>query len=222
MNIKALSLSIVGTVAFLAYQSNQANLKVAREMYGELSARVYALENQELPANLDYPEVGEERPNATPVYAKLINESYNVKGKSVVLSHWLNNHLGGVLSGKGDFIIKIAKEKDICPVFLAAVAMHESANGTSKIAKEKRNVCGIMISGKTFKTFDTVEDSLSYTANLLSGKIYKNCKTVADIQRKYCPVGVKNDPKGLNVHWKTGVVKYMKRIAGEAIYAVRS
>ena len=158
-------------------------------------------------------------PIGIPVFMREINSKYQFRSKSVVMTDWLNSDLGGVLKGKGKYIVSSAKKYGICPVFLAAICMHESGNGTSNAARVKNNICGIMVKGKTLKTFDNVPDCIDYTAKLLSGGIYKKCKTVADIQKVYCPIGAKNDPTGLNKNWLSGVVGYMKRIAGDTLYA---
>ena len=42
-------------------------------------------------------------------------------------------------------------------------------------------------------------------------KAGKHGKFIHFLGRVYCPVGAKNDPKGLNVHWIRNVTKFVKR-----------
>jgi hypothetical protein len=42
-------------------------------------------------------------------------------------------------------------------------------------------------------------------------KAGKHGKFIHFLGRVYCPVGAKNDPKGLNVHWIRNVSKFVSR-----------
>ena len=44
-------------------------------------------------------------------------------------------------------------------------------------------------------------------------KAGKHGKFIVFLGRRYCPVGAKNDPKGLNVHWVRNVSKFTKRFS---------
>ena len=44
-------------------------------------------------------------------------------------------------------------------------------------------------------------------------KAGKHGKFIVFLGRRYCPVGAKNDPKGLNVHWIRNVSKFTKRFS---------
>jgi hypothetical protein len=35
---------------------------------------------------------------------------------------------------------------------------------------------------------------------------------IRSLAKRYCPIGVKNDPNGLNVNWKTNVSKFYRRL----------
>ncbi len=37
------------------------------------------------------------------------------------------------------------------------------------------------------------------------------------LARRYCPIGAKNDPKGLNKHWKKNVKKLYKKYTGKEL-----
>lgn len=155
----------------------------------------------------------------SPVEVVELSRNYNVRNYSIVTAAHLEQDFQGVLMGKGEIFLEEARRNEICPIFLAAVAMHESAKGTSKLARQNNNVFGIFKGGK-YHRFDSVDECIKFSAKLLGGKLYAGGRndTVAEIQKIYCPVGAANDPNGLNKHWLDGVLKYMRQIFGEEIY----
>ncbi len=141
-----------------------------------------------------------------------VTADFNVRTNHKLTAKALNSVLGGVLKGKGETFIEAGKKYGISPAFLAGISMHECANGTSRQAKELHNVMGVMI-GKTPKEFDSVEDCIDYMASRLKkSPCYKSGKTIAQIQKVYCPVGAENDPTRLNKYWTNGVVERMNEI----------
>jgi beta-N-acetylglucosaminidase len=147
-----------------------------------------------------------------------IDEQYPFRLISIYRPSQVNEYLTGVLEGKAQFIKDQAEQNKIDPLFFTAVIVHESANGKSRLARECNNISGIYKNGK-YHTFDSVDECIEFTAKLMAGRIYRNCDTLLDIQRIYCPVGAANDPKGLNDNWASGVVHHMKQMAnGETTY----
>lgn len=141
-----------------------------------------------------------------------VTADFNVRTSHKLTAKALNSVLGGVLKGKGETFIEAGKKYGISPAFLAGISMHECANGTSRQAKELQNVMGVMI-GKTPKEFDSVEDCIDYMASRLKkSPCYRSGKTIAQIQKVYCPVGAENDPTKLNKYWTNGVVEKMNKI----------
>lgn len=161
-------------------------------------------------------------PKAEPVNIIDLGEKYDCRQKSIVSSARLNEELRGVLKNKGQKIIEEARKNNLCPIFFAAVAMHESANGESKCSREKNNTFGIFdAKTKRHKVFANVEQCIEFSARLLGkSKLYCGGKnfTIEKIQKIYCPVGASNDPRGLNKYWLTGVISKMKKIWGTKIY----
>ena len=49
-------------------------------------------------------------------------------------------------------------------------------------------------------------------SNLKRLYIDQGLVSIADIQKKYAPVGATNDPTGLNNHWQNGVSKHMDSV----------
>lgn len=156
---------------------------------------------------------------AIPCKPVRVDYNYRITNHSVITGCTINQHLKGVLKNKGDTLIKAARCYNICPIFLTAVIMHESACGTSKFARERNNVAGIY-RNKGYCYFDSVDECINFTAKLLGGKLYGSGRnnTIGRVQAVYCPVGAKNDPKGINKYWRDGVTRYMKTIFSDTIY----
>jgi len=156
---------------------------------------------------------------AQQAYGAAISSSYKITSRSIITSHRLNDVFDGVIKGKGQKFIDEARKNDICPIFLAAIAIHESANGNSLFARNKNNIFGIYLN-KKYHTFDTVDDCIEYSAKLLGGRLYAKSKnpTIQGVQKVYCPVGAANDPKSLNKYWLNGVIDKMVKIQGKVVY----
>jgi cell wall-associated NlpC family hydrolase len=124
------------------------------------------------------------------------------------------NSLGGKLAGSGSLMEKYGNMYGVSPALLAAIAMHETGNGTSSALRNKNNAFGIMGSNG-LKSFTSLEESIKYAASLLKRNyIDKGLTTVKAIQKKYAPVGVANDPTGLNKNWVNGVNNFLSAIGG--------
>lgn len=128
----------------------------------------------------------------------------------------INSKLGGELKNRGEYIVYLCRQQNISPYLFTAIARHETANGTSKAIKEQYNPGGLM-NPKTdkLKTYGCLENGLEDMADVL-GKYYikMGLKTIKAIQQKYCPVGVANDPTGLNKYWLEAVTNYYKEMKG--------
>ncbi|MEK4263691.1 MULTISPECIES: glucosaminidase domain-containing protein [Paenibacillus] len=111
--------------------------------------------------------------------------------------------------------MSVGNKYGISPALLAAIAVHETGNGTSNAIKNKNNVGGMM--GKNgLMTFSSVEEGIDKMAsNLKRNYLDKGLTTIEAIQKKYAPNGAANDPTGLNSYWVSGVKKYYKMFGGE-------
>lgn len=99
---------------------------------------------------------------------------------------------------------------------MAAIAVHETGNGTSNAVRKKNNVGGMM--GKNgLMTFDSIEQGIDKMASNLKRNYFdKGLTTIEQIQRKYAPIGVENDAKtNVNQYWVSGVSKYYKQFGGK-------
>uniref|UniRef100_UPI00403EFDB5 glucosaminidase domain-containing protein n=1 Tax=Paenibacillus sp. FSL R10-2734 TaxID=2954691 RepID=UPI00403EFDB5 len=125
----------------------------------------------------------------------------------------LNSSLGGSLKNTGDIFASLGAKYGIDPALLAAIAVHETGNGTSNAVKTKNNVGGMM--GKNgLMTFSSIQEGIEKMAsNLKRNYIDKGLTTIEAIQKKYAPSGAANDPNGLNDYWVNGVTTYYKKFS---------
>lgn len=125
----------------------------------------------------------------------------------------LDNGLEGKLSGTAVHFINAGKKYNIHPGLLSSIAIHETGNGSSKAVNEKLNVAGMM--GKDgLKRYESIEDSIFDMArNLRQNYLDHGIDTVAKIGAKYAPIGVSNDPTGLNNHWVQGVNRHFNNLS---------
>ncbi|OZB90049.1 hypothetical protein CJP46_35305 [Paenibacillus sp. XY044] len=133
--------------------------------------------------------------------------------KGAVSGANLNKTLSGALKGQGNAFVSAGQKYGIDPALLAAIAIHETGNGSSSAAKNKNNVGGMM--GKNgLMTFSSLQDGIDKMAsNLKRNYIDKGLTTIEQIQKKYAPVGASNDPNNLNSNWINGVSKYYKMLS---------
>ena len=90
-------------------------------------------------------------------------------------------------------------------LLVVAISTHETGYWTSKAFTENHNFGGIMTS-KGLKSYSTYEEGLDHFVNVLKNYYFdKGLTTIEQVGAKYCPVGAKNDPKGLNVNWVPSV-----------------
>jgi len=90
-----------------------------------------------------------------------------------VTSKELNDYLeGSALEGLGEALINAEDEYGVNAMFLLAIAKHESANGTSRLARNKNNLFGFGANDSDpygmAKTFATKDDCIMTVAQALS------------------------------------------------------
>src|SRR5690625_6568073 len=71
-------------------------------------------------------------------------------------SYFKHEDKSGVFAEYGDDIIEIAEEKGIDPVLFGAIALHETAYGTSRGAVDKKNPSGWMETATNMKSYQRV------------------------------------------------------------------
>lgn len=140
----------------------------------------------------------------------------DVRGASGLTADQLNKQLGGALAGHGADFLAAEQSSGVSAAVLAAIAMHETGNGTSKAVNDSRhNVGGMMKATGGMKSFDSVADSIAYFGDYIKRKYVDDGLTsVEAIQKRYAPVGAGNDPTNLNSNWIGGVSKYWSALTG--------
>ncbi|WP_311080963.1 peptidoglycan DD-metalloendopeptidase family protein [Paenibacillus polymyxa] len=140
--------------------------------------------------------------------------SSKITAMSGISAEQLNKKLGGVLAGKGAQFVQAGLQFGIDPAALAAISMHETGNGTSPAVRNRHNVGGMM-GANGLMNFASIDDGITAMArNLKVNYADQGIDTIEGVQRKYAPVGARNDPDNLNNNWSKGVVKFMNDLTG--------
>lgn len=112
------------------------------------------------------------------------------------------------LNNKACIFIKSAKKHGVDPTVLMAIAMHESARGTSNATKVKRNIGGIMTSKQKLKHFSNIDLCIDQMAETLAYHHRENkINTVKELAEagKYCG---KSEAK----EWIKNVMYYLNEL----------
>ena len=109
-------------------------------------------------------------------------------------------------------IKKVADKYGIDWKMAVAISKHETGNYTSYGFKTLNNAGGLMYWDGTksaLQSFDSLEKGIEkFISNLKYNYYDIGLDTIEEIQKKYAPIGVANDPNGLNNYWVSGVTKY--------------
>ena len=139
--------------------------------------------------------------------ASEISRSFDVRQVSEIEAESLDKQFTGVLSNTGKSFKEAEEKYKVNALFLAAIAIFESANGTSVRAKNKKNCFGLKR-----KTFNSIEECIDYTAMILAspdGYYYgRNKFTIDKIGKTYAPAW---DNPG-NKRWIPSVISIMKKL----------
>jgi hypothetical protein len=149
-------------------------------------------------------------------------ESEYVKSKVIAA---IDNKLGGILAGKGSVYYDAGKGRNVNPMLMAAISVHETANGTSKVLRECNNVAGINWTGSKgiphkgrYRVFKSVDDSIYNLAYILDNHYIRSGRvSIEAIGLKFAPLDDKDNGKfGMdNNCWVPMVTKYYVQILDE-------
>jgi hypothetical protein len=141
----------------------------------------------------------------------------SVSGLSGVSTSSLGNLPDALKPYAEDFETAGAKY-GVAPNILAAISMHETANGTSSAFRNKNNAMGISDASGPVEV-GSVAESIDKMARLLGRGInegtgpYANAKSIEDIANIYAPPGAGNDPRNLNQFWTQGVTSNIQKLS---------
>lgn len=132
-------------------------------------------------------------------------QTFDVRTKSEITAEQLDAKLENGLKGTGKYFIACQEKYGINATFLAAIAIHESANGKSRAARRKNNFFGLMGKRGQLK-FDTPQECIECLANNLTkpGGYYfaRGRYTIATIGRRYAS----------DKRWASRIVAAMKTL----------
>ncbi len=136
----------------------------------------------------------------------------------------LEGYFKGGLKGTGKYFIEFGEKYQIDPLFVAAIAVHETGNGESYAIKYLNNPGGIMnheTNWSTLEKFNSLETGIERMfSNLKKNYIDKGLDTVSKIGNKYAPIGALNDPKDKNKYWVPNVTKIYKAMEKNKLNSV--
>lgn len=95
-----------------------------------------------------------------------------------------------------------------------AISKWETGNYTSTAFVNKHNVGGMMCSNGLIEYSSLDEGIEKFLTNLKNNYFDIGLDTIEKIQPKYCPIGAKNDPNGLNKYWLNGVTTKYNELKG--------
>ena len=116
------------------------------------------------------------------------SQNYDVRTKSDITAEQLDAKLQNRLEGTGRYFIEAQEEYGVNAEFLAAIAIHESGNGSSIAARRKNNFFGLMGSRGQL-SFDSQRECIMTAAKNISkpnGYYYGRGRyTISSIGRRY-------------------------------------
>ncbi|HTI35516.1 MAG TPA: hypothetical protein VL422_17710 [Miltoncostaea sp.] len=129
------------------------------------------------------------------------------------LDAWMRQkNPGSPLIGLGDVFVREGERNGIDPRALVAIARAESSLGSVPGARARNNAFGW---GPT-QTFASWEDNIATVARgLKTGYLDDGLTTLAQIQRRYAPVGTANDPANLNSNWLRNTTLLYGELGGD-------
>ncbi len=103
------------------------------------------------------------------------------------LVNQINKSLGGILAGHADIIVSRSLELGVDPYVAAAIMIHETGNGTSRIANNCYNFGGQKGSGcGAYKAYSSVNDGLvGMIDNLYKNYYSRGLTTIDTIAPRY-------------------------------------
>jgi hypothetical protein len=113
--------------------------------------------------------------------------------------------------GMGDVFVREGEANGIDPRALAAIARAESSLGSDPGARARHNAFG----WGPHQTFASWEENIATVARgLRRGYLDDGLTTLAQIQGRYAPLGVSNDPTNLNSNWLRNTTALYAELGG--------
>lgn len=151
------------------------------------------------------------RAAATPATAAASTPAGSVTGAQ--LDAWIaRKNPDSPMIGMGDVFVREGEANGIDPRALAAIARAESSLGSDPGARARHNAFG----WGPHRTFASWEDNIATVARgLRRGYLDDGLTTLAQIQGRYAPLGVSNDPTNLNSNWLRNTTALYAELGGD-------
>jgi mannosyl-glycoprotein endo-beta-N-acetylglucosaminidase len=133
-----------------------------------------------------------------------------------------NTQLGGLLAGNEANFAAAGAANGVDPLFLEAIAMVETGNGTSHALQAYNNPAGLMDPSTPndtgFFKYATLQDGINAEASTLQANyISQGLTTISAIGAKYAPAGAINDVGGTNADWANEVSAAYQNLGGTSM-----
>lgn len=217
--------ALAGIIGNIGIKSQIGNKSVEHAIIDSISnydspSELYALEASQYKAEIEKLKLERDQIKASTVsrgeVQRIVETSNEQFSKDKVIKA-ISNNLKGVFAGKATYIYNINKKYNVNPMLYAAIARHETGNGSSVMCVNQNNPGGISTNSGGFMYYKTLDEGIEAMVRLLkTNYIDKGLNDITSIGNKYCPLWDKRDTGGLNKHWIPMVTKNYIKILEES------